>query len=107
MIAVIRTGGKQYTVSEKQVLRIEKLSDASRKDGKVVFDDVLAVADGEKKVNIGTPHVAGARVEATILRDAKAKKVLVVKYKPKVRYRKTRGHRQLFTEIRIDSIIIK
>lgn len=105
MIAVIKTGGKQYTVKEKDVVRIEKLPMKDRKNDKVSFNDVLLVSDS-KKTEVGKPHVSKAKVEATILKDAKDKKVKVVKYKPKVRYTKTTGHRQQYTEIKIDKITV-
>jgi large subunit ribosomal protein L21 len=105
MLAVIKTGGKQYAVKEKQILRIEKLPAVSRSKNKVVFTDVLLVSDS-KKTEVGRPIVPKAKVEATVLKDAKAKKVRVLKYKPKVRYRKLTGHRQPYTEIRIDRISV-
>ncbi len=102
MIAIIKTGGKQYKVKEKDILRVEKLPKA--KDGKIVFADVLLVSDGKDKTTVGQPIVSGAKVEATIIRDGKAKKIRVVKYKAKVRYKRTIGHRQQFSEIRIEKI---
>lgn len=111
--AVIQTGGKQYKVEAGDVLRIEKLSQP-RKAGeqpvvyeegaKVTFTDVLLVDDGTS-TKVGAPYVAGAKVEATVVvSEAKGDKVLVVKYRPKSRYYKKNGHRQPFTEIKIDSI---
>jgi len=105
MIAVIKTGGKQYTVKAKDVVRVERLPKKDRKKDKVTFTDVLLVSDS-KKTEIGKPKLSKAKVEATVLKDAKAKKVTVVKYKPKVRYRKTTGHRQQYTEVRIDKITL-
>lgn len=96
MLAIIKTGGKQYIVKEGDKLKVEKL------DGKVgdkVSLDVL-FADGK----LGNPNVPGASVEAKILKQAQGDKVLVVKYKPKVRYKKAVGHRQLFTELEIVKI---
>lgn len=101
MFAVIKTGGKQYLVRPGQKIHIEKL-DAKEGDS-FVFEEVLLVADGDT-VTIGTPVVSGARVEGKIVRQARAKKVIVFKYRPKARHRKKRGHRQYFTEVEITSI---
>lgn len=100
--AVIKTGGKQYLVSPGQKLKIEKLE--AGEDGVVLFDEVLLVADGDD-ATIGTPQVAGVRVEAKVLRHARAEKVIVFKYRPKARHRKKRGHRQHFTEVQIAKIV--
>lgn len=99
--AVIQTGGKQYKVKEGDTLRIEKLS--GTEDGKVTFTDVLLVDDGQA-TKLGTPHVSGAKVTATVLKEGLGKKVFVVKYQPKSRYFKRNGHRQPFTEVKIDFI---
>jgi large subunit ribosomal protein L21 len=99
--AIIKTGGKQYKVAAGDVLKIEKLE---AEDGsKVVFDQVLLV-DEDGKTTIGTPLVAGAKVTATVAKTALGKKLIVMRYKAKVRYRKAQGHRQPFTEVKIDSI---
>lgn len=98
--AVIKTGGKQYKVSEKDKLKVEKLNTEEGKN--VDFDQVLLVADGDK-VEIGTPTLK-KRVTAKVLSQGRAKKVRVVKYKPKVRYHKVYGHRQPFTEVQIEKI---
>lgn len=99
--AVIKTGGKQYIAASGQKLKIEKLNAA---EGDVVsFDDILLVADGDD-IKIGAPQVLGARVEAKVLRQARAKKVIVFKYRPKARSRVKRGHRQHFTEVEIVKI---
>lgn len=104
MIAVLQTGGKQYIVKEKDIIRVEKIAAKDRKKDKVTFSNVLLVSDS-KKTEVGTPHVK-AKIEATIVRDDKAKKVRVVKYKPKIRYVKTTGHRQQYTELKIDKITV-
>ena len=99
--AIIKTGGKQYKVAEGDTLKIEKLPDY---DGsKVVFDQVLLV-DKDGATTVGTPLVAGAKVNATVVETALGKKLIVMRYKAKVRYRKAQGHRQPFTEVKIDSI---
>lgn len=99
--AIIRTGGKQYKVSVGNKIKIEKLE---TKVGEIVtFDDVLLVGS-EDKVKIGTPKVRGAKVEAKVLKQDKAKKVIIFKYKAKKRYKKKQGHRQYYTEIEIINI---
>lgn len=100
MYAVIATGGKQYKVSEGDIITIEKLGvDAGEK---VTFDQVLAVSADEMKV--GNPTVSGASVEASVIKEGRAKKVIVYKYKRKTGYHKKNGHRQSFTQVRIDKI---
>lgn len=99
--AVIETGGKQYKVAPGQKIKIEKLKGEAGET--LSFDKVLLHADGAK-VSIGTPHVSGAKVEGTIVRQARAEKKITFKYHSKTRYRKTRGHRQHFTEIKITKI---
>lgn len=100
MYAVIQTGGKQYRVSEGDVIRVEKLGvDAG---DKYTFEEVLAV--GGDKLTVGTPTVAGASVEATVMDNARGKKVIVYKYKPKSGYHRKNGHRQQYTELKIDKI---
>ena len=100
MYAIIKTGGNQYKVSEGDVLFIEKL--AAEEGEAVKFEEVLAVG-GEKTV-IGTPVVDGASVDAKVLENGKAKKVIVFKYKPKKGYKKKQGHRQPYTKIQIEKI---
>lgn len=101
MYAIIKTGGKQYMVNEGDVLTVEKLDVES--GAKVVFEEVLAVGNNGE-LNLGTPVVAGAKVEATVVENGKTKKVIVFKYKPKKDYRKKQGHRQPFTKVRIEKI---
>ena len=101
MFAVIETGGKQYRVAQGDKVKVEKIK--ADKNGGFVFDKVLLVNTG-KEVKVGTPHVAGAKVEAKVLRDDKAKTIVVFKYKPKKRYRVKKGHRQEFTEVEIVKI---
>ena len=101
MYAVIATGGKQYKVSEGDILRIEKIG--GNVGDPVELDKVLMVADGDE-VTIGRPVVDDAKVNASIVEQGKAKKVLVFKYKRRKRFRKMQGHRQPFTAIRIEGI---
>ena len=101
MYAVIVSGGKQYKVSEGDVIRVEKLD--VEEGAKVSFDEVLLLLhDGALK--IGTPTVKGAKVSGTVLKNGKAKKVIVYRYKRKSGYHKKNGHRQLFTEVKIEKI---
>ena len=99
MYAVIEACGKQYKVSEGDVVFVEKLD--VNEGEKVTFDKVLLLSDGDK-VKVGTPTVKSAKVEATVLEHGKAKKILVYKYKAKKNERKTQGHRQPYTKIKIE-----
>ena len=101
MYAIIQTGGKQYRVSEGDVLSVEKLPVAEGEE--VVFDQVLTVvADGD--VKIGKPVLEGAKVTAKVVEHGKGEKILVFKYKAKSNYRKRRGHRQPYTKVEISKI---
>ena len=101
MQAVIVTGGKQYSVKEGDVIYVEKLN--AEADATVTFDQVLAVVDGENS-KFGAPVVAGASVEAKVLKNGKAKKVVVFKYRPKKDSKSIRGHRQPYSQVRIEAI---
>jgi large subunit ribosomal protein L21 len=101
MYAIIETGGKQFRVSEGDVIRTDLIE--TEVGSSVTFDRVVLAADGSD-VKIGTPALSGASVTGTVLRQAKDKKILVFKYKPKKRVRKLTGHRQPFAEVRIDKI---
>jgi large subunit ribosomal protein L21 len=101
MYAVINTGGKQYKVQPGDTLRIEKI--AGSVGSKVTFDKILMIADGET-IRVGQPIVEQAAVQASIVEQDKAKKILVFKYKRRKRYRRKQGHRQPYTAIRIDGI---
>lgn len=101
MYAVIKTGGKQYKVAEGQVLRVEKLN--AEVNETVELQDVLLLADGDN-VKVGTPVVEGAKVVAEVLAQGKGAKVINFKYKPKKASHRKKGHRQLFTEIKVTSI---
>ena len=100
-IAVIKTGGKQYIVHSGQKIKIEKLS--TKEGGEVVFEEVLLL-DNEKKTEIGTPTVKGAQVKGKLLKQAKAKKVIVFKFKAKKREKTKKGHRQPYSEVEILTI---
>ena len=101
MYAIIATGGKQYKVEEGDVIRVEKLD--VKEGEEITFDQVLVV--GDKELKIGDPTVSGASVKATVVAEGKEKKVIVYRYKPKTGYHKKNGHRQPFTQVKIDKII--
>ncbi len=101
MYAVIKTGGKQYKVNEGDVIRVEKLS-ANESDS-VTFSEVLLISD-ESGIKAGTPNVDGASVEGKLVKNDKAKKIVVFKYKPKKDYRKKQGHRQPYSQVQITKI---
>lgn len=101
--AVIQTGGKQYKVAEGDVVKVEKISDTLKVGDNVVFDQVLLIDDGTT-TKIGTPTVAGAKVEAVFKAAGRAQKVIVIKYKQKSRYFKKNGHRQPYSQVEIKSV---
>lgn len=101
MYAIIKTGGKQYKVEEDQIIKIEKLS--AEEGENVEFDQVLAVAD-DNGLKAGSPLIEGATVKGKVIEQGKDKKIIVFKYKPKVRYRKKTGHRQPYTRVLIEEI---
>ena len=103
MKAVIVTGGKQYTVAEGDVLYIEKLEVEA--ESTIKFDQVLAILDGENS-KIGAPVVEGATVEAKAIKNGKAKKITVFKYKAKKNEKKKQGHRQPYTKVEITKIAL-
>ena len=98
MKAIFVTGGKQYYVSEGDVIYVEKLEVEAGKD--VEFTDVLMVGD-----KVGTPNVEGAKVVCTAEKNGKAKKITVLKFQPKKKYRKTHGHRQPYTKLVVKKIV--
>lgn len=99
--AIIETGGKQYRVAPGEKIKIEKLASAA--GSQVSFDNVLLRASGGK-LEIGAPHVAGAKVKAAIVGEGRGKKQIVFKYHSKTRQRKKKGHRQHYTEVAIAEI---
>ncbi len=103
MYAIIETGGKQYRVSEGDVLSVEKLQVEAGET--VDFDKVVAVSN-EAGLTVGTPYVEGAKVAASVVKNGKAKKVLMMRYKPKKDVRVKRGHRQPYTQVKIESITV-
>ncbi len=102
-LAVIKTGGKQYLVSPGQRIKIEKIE---KKIGEeIVFDQVL-LTNQNQKTDIGSPYLAKTIVKAKVISQDRAKKITMIKFKPKIRYRKKIGHRQPYTEVEITGIEI-
>lgn len=102
MFAVIETGGKQYRVNVGDKFRVERLGGETSTE--IIFDKVIAVGGEGTETRFGNPYIMGARVTAEIVKQGRADKVLVFKYKSKKNYRKMRGHRQYFTEVVIRNI---
>ena len=102
MLAIIKTGGKQYKVKVGDKIKIEKLEDAV--GSTIVFPEVLFVGD-EKEIKVGTPFLKDAKVEGKILRTEQGDKVTGIKFKAKKRYKVKFGHRQIFTEVEITKIV--
>ena len=98
MLAVIKTGGKQYLVKPGDKIRIEKLE--AKEGDEVIFSDVLLV-EKNKKIEIGKPFLKEVKVSGKVLKQGRSEKVIIFKYKPKKRYKVKRGHRQPFTEVEI------
>lgn len=103
MYAIIRTGGKQFRAEPGRTIRIPSVS--AEVGERIVFDEVL-LAEGEDGVEVGAPMVDGAAVEAEVLGHGKGEKIIVFKWKRRKNYRKKQGHRQKYTEVRIDEIRI-
>ncbi len=101
MFAVINTGGKQYTVAKGDILEIEKLP--LKEGDKVEFDQVLLLKD-KSGVKIGKPFLKGVKVSGKVVEQKKGEKIIVFKKKRRKQYRRTRGHRQLLTSVKIDGI---
>ena len=102
MYAVIATGGKQYRVSEGAVLRVEKLD--AEEGASIECDRVLLVGNGDS-VSVGKPFVDGGKVQATVMSQGKARKVEILKFRRRQNYRRTKGHRQNFTQVKITGIV--
>jgi large subunit ribosomal protein L21 len=103
MFAVIKAGGKQYLVKEGQEIKIEKLN--KQPGEKVEFDTLLLFDEEGKEVKVGKPILQGVKVLGEVLEEKRGKKISVIKFKRKVRYKKKIGHRQWFTKVRISSIV--
>ena len=102
MYAVIETGGKQYRVKQGDVLFVEKLE---ANEGDTINIDKVLLLSNEGELSTGKPYLEGAKVEATVLEQGKAKKIIVYKYKAKKNYRKKQGHRQPYTKLKIGKIV--
>ncbi|MFA5211523.1 MAG: 50S ribosomal protein L21 [Patescibacteria group bacterium] len=103
MFAVIETGGKQYLVKKGDKIKIEKLN--AEVDSEVSFDKVLLTSEEDgKNTKIGTPYLVGTQVVAKVLENSRSKKIRVIKYKRKVRYKRANGHRQHYTKVLIENI---
>ena len=103
MYAVVKTGGKQYRGSPGDSIEVEKLP--YEVGAQIELDQVLLVTNGDG-AKIGQPLVEGAKVKATVTRQARGRKVIVFKYRPSKRYRRKKGHRQHYTRLRIDDIVV-
>jgi len=101
--AIVRSGGRQYRVSVGDQLLVEKLPFQPGQE--ITINEVLLVASGDR-VQVGTPLINGARVRATVLAQEKGPKIRIFRYIPKERYRRRKGHRQTYTRLRIDEIIV-
>lgn len=105
MYAIISTGGKQYRVSEGTVLKIERVP--GEKGDTITFAQVLMLKEGDGALKIGDPLIRGAAVTAKICEQGRDKKVVVFKYKKRKNYRRKQGHRQPFTRVKIDKIVVE
>ncbi|MBI5645239.1 50S ribosomal protein L21 [Candidatus Kaiserbacteria bacterium] len=102
-IAIIETGGKQYVVMQDSVLDVEILKSVQKAGDKITFDKVLLTDDG-KETMVGSPYIEGAEVAAELVKNARAPKVTVLRYRQKSRYYKKKGHRQPFSKVRITAL---
>jgi large subunit ribosomal protein L21 len=100
--AIIRTGGKQFRVSPGEIVRVPTLADKNEGD-KIEFEEVLVSGD-DGGVRIGAPTIAGARVTATVVKQGRGPKIIVFKFKRRKHYKRTKGHRQGFTSVKIETI---
>ena len=103
--AVIKTGGKQYKVKSGEILKIEKLPD-SKPETKIEFNEILAYGD-DKNIEVGTPNIEGAKVEADLIKNSKNRTILIFKKRRRQNSRRKNGHRQQFSLIRINKIFSK
>ncbi|MDR1616846.1 MAG: 50S ribosomal protein L21 [Syntrophomonadaceae bacterium] len=102
MFALIETGGKQYRVSEGTIFKVEKLE--AEEGSTIVLDKVLMVSDGEGEVKVGFPVLENASVTAKVIKQGRAKKIIVYKYKKRKNYHKKQGHRQSYTKLVVEKI---
>ncbi len=102
--AIVEAGGKQYRAEEGKLVTVDLL--AAEIGAEIVLDKVVLIVDGES-VTVGTPYIQGASVKTTVDDQIKGKKILVFKYKPRINYRKHTGHRQKYTRLLVDSIVME
>lgn len=102
MYAILKSGSRQFRVQAGQMIDVDRLD--AEEGSTLELGEVLAISNDLGELTVGTPFVEGARIKAKVMRHHKGEKILVLKYKPKVRYRKKTGHRQLFTRVRIAEI---
>ena len=102
MYAVMKTGGKQYKVSEGIILKVEKIE--AEVGDKITFDEILFLTDSEGNVKVGNPVVSDAKIIAEVIQQGRGKKIIVYKYKRRKNYHKKQGHRQPFTKLKIEKI---
>jgi len=102
MHAIIKTGGKQYRVTEGDIIYVEKIE--AEADSTIDLTEVLAIEDDEN-ITVGEPIIKGASVSCKVLSQGRAKKIIVMKYKPKKHYRKKTGHRQSYTKLKVEKIL--
>ncbi len=100
--AIVKSGGRQYKVAPGQTIEVNRLPVEA--GSRVALDKVLLIAEGDK-VTLGTPNIEGAKVMASVVGEGRGEKVIVFKYKPKVRYRRKTGHRQFYTRLAIEKIV--
>jgi len=100
MLAVIETGGKQYLISPKQKIKIEKIKNVKEGD-EITFDKVLLIVDNKSNVKIGQPYISGTKIIAKCEESGRSKKIIVFHYRQKTRYKKKKGHRQPFMKVEI------
>jgi len=100
MLAVVETGGKQYLISPKQKIKIEKIKDVKEGD-EITFDKVLLLVDDKGDVKIGQPYIQGTKIIAKCEESGRSKKIIVFRYHNKTRYKKKKGHRQPFMKVEI------
>jgi large subunit ribosomal protein L21 len=102
LYAIVRTGGKQYRMAPGETVHVERLSGGVGEA--VTFDEVLLVGGGDGEPRVGAPQLEGAAVKATVVEQGRDQKIRVFKYKKRKHYRRTRGHRQAYTAVRVDAI---
>src|SRR3989344_2857563 len=102
-IAIIETGGKQYVVSDGSLLNIEILDGVDEAGSKITFDKVLLTDDGNE-TKVGAPYISGAKAQAELVKEGRAKKVTIIRYRPKSRHFVKKGHRQPFAKVKITAL---